>query len=50
MKCKELMVDDWISQYGVPRQIIFVGNGYATYEVRAHNGGRATRAKELPRV
>ena len=32
MKCKELMVDDWVSQYGVPRQIIFVGNGYATYE------------------
>ena len=32
MKCEELMVNDWVSQYGVPRQIIFVGNGYAMYE------------------
>ena len=32
MKCKKLMVGDLVSYNGTIMQIIFVGNGYATYE------------------
>ena len=33
MKCKELMIGDWVSdKYGYLMQISFVGNGYASFE------------------
>lgn len=33
MKCKELMIGDWVSdKYGYLTQIIFIGNGYVSFE------------------
>lgn len=32
MKCRELMVGDWVSQNEMSIQITFVGNGYASFE------------------
>ena len=33
MKCKELMIGDWVSdKYGYLMQVTFVGNGYVSFE------------------